>query len=118
VADLLADECIVASTFAPILDKVAELPLSKASLQFNTRAVSFTSRVNTQRRTNVEVATHDGSVQCFDEVVVTAPLGWLKVNKNAFDPPINGNLSASIDAISIGHLEKVTLSPELSTLLQ
>lgn len=58
----------------------------------------------------MEVGIRDVENQTLDEVVVTTPLGWLKGNRGAFEPPIHDDLLTSIDVISIGHLEKVTLS--------
>lgn len=39
--------------------------------------------------------------------MVTCPLGWLKKNKSMFNPPLTPRLSAAIDNISYGRLEKV-----------
>jgi hypothetical protein len=55
----------------------------------------------------VKVQVRGGQEFEFDEVVVTAPLGWLKRNKLAFQPPLPGKLSEAIDSISYGCLEKV-----------
>lgn len=71
---------------------------------------SFKSLLDSNGISTVKVGIQGGEAQIFDEVVVTTPLGWLKSNKNAFDPRIDEQLSASINAISIGHLEKVSLS--------
>jgi monoamine oxidase len=53
----------------------------------------------------VTVETDTGTMQTFDEVVVTLPLGCLKRGK-IFSPPLTPSLTAAIDAISVGHLEK------------
>ena len=97
------------SSFEAILAKIAEIPLKRATIQFNTRAASFKSLLDSHSSSKVEVGIRDGEAQIFDEVVVTTPLGWLKSNKNAFEPRIDDELLISIDAISIGHLEKVTV---------
>lgn len=61
---------------------------------------------------------HDGKVTTtttknekfeFDEVVVTAPLGWLKQNESAFTPSLPARLSSAIKSIGYGCLEKVPL---------
>ncbi|KAG9246651.1 hypothetical protein BJ878DRAFT_565632 [Calycina marina] len=50
----------------------------------------------------------------FDELVVTTPLGWLKCNKQLFDPPLPSRLEARIAGISRGHLENVYITfPEV-----
>jgi hypothetical protein len=41
---------------------------------------------------------------------VTAPLGWLKINKDAFDPPLPDRLNQAIENIGYGCLEKVYIS--------
>jgi hypothetical protein len=103
----LIDECVVASTFQPILHRVAELPLQRASFQLNTRAISFTSQSNPQGKVKVHVGIEGGATQSFDEVIITSPLGWLKANMETFEPAITSKLRDAFDAISIGHLEKV-----------
>ncbi|KAI9842906.1 MAG: hypothetical protein M1837_006738 [Sclerophora amabilis] len=110
------EECIdgenlfVASTYKKILDKVAEIALAKADLQFSKKVISIEGLAAQNADDQVSVATADGKVQKFDEVVVTAPLGWLKQNKEAFSPPLEARLSQAIDAISYGRLEKVYLT--------
>lgn len=56
----------------------------------------------------VRVKTADGQVFEFDEVVVTAPLGWLKQNLQAFFPPLPDRLCKAIQNIGYGSLEKVS----------
>ncbi|KAK0310734.1 hypothetical protein LTR01_003889 [Friedmanniomyces endolithicus] len=46
----------------------------------------------------------------FDEVVVTAPLGWLKRNKEAFRPALPARLSQAICNIGYGTLDKVYIT--------
>lgn len=107
LTNYVVEECIVTSSFAAILARIAEIPLKRAAIQFKTLATSFKSLLNSHGSAKVNVGILDGEAQIFDEVVVTTPLGWLKRNKSAFEPQINDELSTSIDAISIGHLEKV-----------
>ena len=54
------------------------------------------------------VVTEDGRRQAFDGVVMTTPLGWLKLNKDGFTPSLDRRLLDAIDSISVGHLEKVS----------
>lgn len=49
----------------------------------------------------------DGQIYTFDHVIGTMPLGWLKQNKDAFEPALPSALSTSIEAIGYGCLEKV-----------
>jgi hypothetical protein len=55
----------------------------------------------------VTVFTEDGKALNFDEVIMTAPLGWLKLNKATFVPPLPPRFEQAIDAIGYGCLEKV-----------
>ncbi|KAL9625894.1 MAG: hypothetical protein Q9204_007755, partial [Flavoplaca sp. TL-2023a] len=41
---------------------------------------------------------------------MTAPLGWLKHNTNAFQPPLPPRLQTAIQNVSYGALEKVYLT--------
>lgn len=54
-----------------------------------------------------QVLGENGLHETFDEVVVTLPLGWLKINKIAFYPQLPERLCQAIDAIGYGSLEKV-----------
>ena len=58
-------------------------------------------------RRTVKLTTKDGSSLQFDEVVMTAPLGWLKQNLAAFEPELPSRLTAAIQSIGYGCLEKV-----------
>lgn len=55
----------------------------------------------------VVVTTEKGQALQFDEIVVTAPLGWLKQNQEAFAPALPPRFLSAIDAIGYGCLEKV-----------
>ncbi len=55
----------------------------------------------------VKVVTEKGVEDEFDEVVMTAPLGYLQRNQDIFAPPLPPRLVQAIDAIGYGSLEKV-----------
>lgn len=60
---------------------------------------------------SVSVVTSSHDAYSFDEVVLTAPLGWLKKNAaTAFEPPLPLRLGQAIDSIGYGSLEKVYIS--------
>ena len=106
-----AENLFVASTYKSILDYVAKLPLAKAEMQFSKTVTSIESLeeiVDDGRYVAIETA--DGQTQHFDEVVVTAPLGWLKRNKEAFVPALPTRLSQAVDSVSYGQLEKVYIT--------
>jgi hypothetical protein len=110
----------VVNTYKRILDTVAALPLEKATVLFNKKVTAIRAPDkdvsdeqdddSSSSNSTVTVTTADGATQQFDEVVVTAPLGWLKRNKAAFTPPLPARLSEAIDAISYGTLEKVYIT--------
>jgi hypothetical protein len=58
----------------------------------------------------VVVTTDRGETFHFDEIVVTAPLGWLKQYQEAFSPPLPPRFCSAIDSIGYGCLEKVCMS--------
>jgi monoamine oxidase len=76
--------------------------LEKAEIKLSTKITKFETQIDI-----VALTAEHGQQFKFDEVVVTTPLGWLKVNKQAFDPPLPGRLSQAIDSIGYGNLEKV-----------
>lgn len=116
------EECIdgenlfVAETYYKILQKIAEPALSKATVEFGHKVkkiVSDQEEANPKIRVEIE----GKESQTFDEVVMTAPLGWLKKNTNAFEPELPTRIKGAIEAIGYGHLDKVRCLPCLSTLL-
>jgi hypothetical protein len=99
----------VASTYKNILRHVAKPVLEGAAeilLNEPVVAIEASPRIpNAQHAVTVKTAT--GNQYIFDEVVTTTPLGWLKQNQSAFNPPLPPRLSQAIDSISYGKLEKV-----------
>lgn len=55
----------------------------------------------------IKVSTSKGRDYEFDEVVLTAPLGWVKKNLDAFEPRLPLRLEKAIKNIGYGALEKV-----------
>lgn len=110
-----AENLFCAGTYKKILDVVARPVLAGADILFNTQARRiFSRRGPKDEKVQVEVAA-DGFGRpplLFDEVVVTCPLGWLKRNPDAFEPPLPTRLTRAIDSIGYGCLEKVDAIPE------
>jgi hypothetical protein len=102
IANILLENLFCAGTYKKILDLIAEPALKKAHIKLLTKV----NRIETDSE-KVKVFTEESTVYEFDEVVMTAPLGWLKRNEQAFDPPLPPRLSQAIDAIGYGSLEKV-----------
>lgn len=87
--------------------------LDKADISLNTIVKSIAYREGAEGKVALDL--HNGTREEFDDVVVTAPLGWLQKNKTkAFDPPLPASLAAAIDAISYGCLEKVMNDPAMT----
>jgi monoamine oxidase len=59
------------------------------------------------------VAIETGEEFRFDQVVVTMPLGCLKMNKAAFEPPLPVRFVQAIDELGYGSLDKVRLAVAL-----
>lgn len=114
LADSVGEEYFVAGSFRSILEEAAQVPLAHADVQLVAKVISVTSSASADQvsgRQGVTVLTEGGETQSFDDVVVAIPLGCLKMGtqvKQIFDPPLTPGLTAAIDAISIGHLEKVS----------
>jgi monoamine oxidase len=105
------EECIdgenlfVAGTYEKVLKKIAE-PALKTDVRFGHKVTKIVSKeVEDGLRVTVEVEGKES--QSFDEVVMTAPLGWLKRNMAAFEPELPERLKQGIKAIGYGHLDKV-----------
>ncbi|THX72391.1 FAD/NAD(P)-binding domain-containing protein [Aureobasidium pullulans] len=108
------EECIegenpfVAGTYTKILEHVARPALEKAEIKFNTKVTGITGRKSQDE--NVKVEVEGGEKFEFDEVVMTAPLGWLKRNKDVFVNGLTGRLEKAIDSIGYGALDKIYIT--------
>ncbi|KAI1649152.1 FAD/NAD(P)-binding domain-containing protein [Daldinia loculata] len=108
------EECIdgenlfVAGTYEKILQLVAKPAVEGAKIKYETI-------VNKIQTTNddggmLKVHTESGEILEFDEVVLTAPLGWLKQHSDAFEPALPSRLAKAIKSIGYGCLEKTYIS--------
>jgi protoporphyrinogen oxidase len=106
------EECIdgenlfVASTYQKVLEKIAE-PALKAEVKFGHKVTKLVSHEK-EDYPKVTVELEGREDETFDEVVMTAPLGWLKRNMAAFEPQLPKRLKEGIEAIGYGHLDKVS----------
>ncbi|KAI4179960.1 MAG: hypothetical protein LQ348_005282 [Seirophora lacunosa] len=55
----------------------------------------------------VAVTAADGFRGVFDDIVVAAPLGWLKRNEDVFSPPLAPRISTAIRSLGYGNLDRV-----------
>ena len=111
------EECIegenpfVAGTYEKILNAVAKTAREKADIKLETKVVKVLSGEKTKDGgTKPTVETADGNRLTFDEVVCTMPLGWLKRNPDAFEPPLAPRLTKAIASIGYGTLDKVYIT--------
>ena len=106
------EECIdgenlfVADTYHKVLVRIAEPALKDADLRFEHKVTKIVSN-GTKEEPSVTVELDGRESETFDEVVMTAPLGWLKKNTDAFLPALPHRLQQAIASIGYGHLDKV-----------
>ncbi|MBE3048483.1 FAD-dependent oxidoreductase [Candidatus Bathyarchaeota archaeon] len=95
-----------AGTYHKILASIAKPALEKADVKL----VKVVSRISRRegRQGKVRVQTRKEEVFEFDHVVLTAPLGWLKNNLDAFEPPLPPRMTSAIASLGYGCLEKVS----------
>ncbi|OLN86370.1 putative polyamine oxidase 4 [Colletotrichum chlorophyti] len=108
------EECIegenlfCAGTYEKILERIAEPARHNADIKYDTLVTKIELKAADQPKPRVH--TNGGELLEFDEVVMTAPLGWLKKNLQAFDPRLPERIERGIQSIGYGYLEKVYIS--------
>lgn len=105
----ISEETFVEGNHKAILAEIARLPLEKARIKLGERVVEVSSVDRETKDGQVVLKTEKGEGFFFDEVLITMPLGFLKRNKDIFKPSLPPRLLAGIDAVSVGHLEKVSV---------
>ncbi|KAI0406523.1 FAD/NAD(P)-binding domain-containing protein [Xylaria palmicola] len=109
------EECIdgenlfCADTYAKILSAIAQPVIEGAIIKLGTIVKRIRTTDNDTNDT-LKVYTESGEMLQLDEVVLTAPLGWLKQHPEAFEPPLPARLTQAINNIGYGCLEKVYIS--------
>ncbi|KAJ5389252.1 amine oxidase [Penicillium cataractarum] len=102
-AGLEGDNLFVASTFKDILHRLLLPVANKATLRLGCEV----TRITNSQNDIVEIEARDGFRCSFNDVVVTAPLGWLKRNEHVFSPPLSPTVSSAIHSLGYGNLDKV-----------
>jgi len=102
------EETFVEGNHKTILTEIARIPLEKAVIRLGGRVIDVNTMQRKKRASKVVLKTEKGESLSFDEVLMTTPLGFLKRNKQMFKPSLPPRLLAGIDAVSVGHLEKVS----------
>lgn len=110
-SDKKPENLFCAGTYKKILDTIAKPVLEGAKIQFETKVEKISYRMDPEEKVKVQV--NGGQTLEFDEVVFTAPLGWLKRNLDAFEPALPLRMTKAIQSIGYGCLEKVCHSQRL-----
>lgn len=108
--NVAGETVFVVETYRKILNHLSKPALERAHLRLK-RTVDLVRSEAESGDKRITVRTTDGDEQEFDEVVVTAPLGWLKQNLNSFEPPLPERMRRAIHMLGYGNLEKVLLIP-------
>ncbi|KAK0744892.1 putative flavin-containing amine oxidase [Apiosordaria backusii] len=103
-AGLEGDNLFMASTFQNIITGLFAPVQSKIDLHLNCEVTRIS---NNTIANGIEVKAANGFRDIFDDIIVTAPLGWLKRNESAFSPPPPPELSTAIRSLGYGNLDKV-----------
>ncbi len=108
-ANCQSENLFCAGTYQRILQSVAKPVLEKAVVKLE-RVVSKISRRDSGHD-KVRIETKGGEAFEFDDIVLTAPLGWLKKNLAAFEQALPPRMEKAIGALGYGCLEKVAAVP-------
>jgi hypothetical protein len=107
------EECIdgenlfVASTYTKVLKRIAEPALLNATVLFEHKVQRIISDGKEEApRVTIEIEGKESME--FDEVVMTAPLGWLKKNLGVFVPELPKRFGEAVQSLGYGHLDKVS----------
>ncbi|KAI1323573.1 hypothetical protein F5Y16DRAFT_412517 [Xylariaceae sp. FL0255] len=102
---LEGDNLFIASTYARIIAQLLCSIEQQAQLRYSCEVNKIEHQADGVGGVLVEAA--DGFHNTFDDVVVTAPLGWLKRNHHIFSPALTPELSTAIQSLGYGNLDKV-----------
>ncbi|RDW62679.1 flavin containing amine oxidoreductase [Coleophoma crateriformis] len=94
-----------AGTYQKILAHISEPALGAADIKLSAKVTNIISGED-----GTTVITDQLDEIKFDEIVVTAPLGWLKKNTNKFQPALPPRFLKAVDSIGYGCLEKAYIN--------
>ncbi|KAI1110484.1 hypothetical protein F5Y14DRAFT_465651 [Nemania sp. NC0429] len=100
---LSGQDLFIASTYKGIIDMLLATVRKRAIVRLNCEVI----RITHNRNGVITVEAADGFKGSFDNVIVTAPLGWLKRNESVFSPPLTPKISTAIRSLGYGNLDKV-----------
>ena len=93
----------MASTFKDVLADLSIPAVKNATLRLGCEV----TRIANLQEGAVDVWTSDTHQGSFMNVIVTAPLGWLKRNGDVFSPPLEPKIHQAIHSLGYGNLDKV-----------
>ena len=93
-----------------MLAQIAKTAVEKSKIHYSTEVRRIVSGSQEGQSEKVTIETVQGDQLQFDEIVMTAPLGWLHKHQDAFVPELPDRLSKAIDSIGYGCLEKVYIT--------
>ena len=103
------DNLFVSNTHQAIINKLAGFVISHAKIHFSTVAQRIETELKKDRDGIVIVKTTSGSFK-FDEVIITVPLGCLKMGSLEFAPELPSSISHAVTGASYGRLEKAFIT--------
>ncbi len=96
------DNLFVAPTFKDILTGLLAQVANMATIQLGCEV----TRISNRRSGVIDIEAADGFRGAFDNVIVTAPLGWLKRNEDVFSPLPAPRISNAIRSLGHRNLER------------
>ena len=93
----------MASTYKEIVTNLSLLLSEHVTLYLDCEV----DRISYSGVGGVNVEAVNGFRDFFDDVIVTAPLGWLKRNENVFSPPLLPKISGAIRDLGYGNLDRI-----------
>ena len=106
---MFLDNLFVSSTYEAIINRIAEPVVRHAHIHLSTIVQSVETRPAGEKGEKVIVTTTNGLFD-FDEVIITIPLGCLKLNTLRFFPDLPSSMSSAIGHASYSRLEKVFIA--------
>ena len=103
------ENLFVSNTHRAIIDRISEPVLRLAQVHMSTAVHSIDTQPKREQGKKVVLTTTNGFFD-FDQVVVTIPLGCLKMRTLKFSPELPSSLTSAINHASYSHLEKVLIN--------
>ncbi|OTB14601.1 hypothetical protein K445DRAFT_62583 [Daldinia sp. EC12] len=103
------EEVFVESSYSAILGRIAKAASEQADIVLNAKVTSIDT-LRYDKSGKVTLRTEAGKDYSFDQVVITAPLGWLQKNIDCFKPVLPSRLTSAFHNLKLSQLEKVFIT--------